>query len=378
MKICLVGPVYPYRGGISHSHTLLGEALESAGHEIQVISFKRQYPSRLYPGQSDKDPSLKTSRLPVAYFLDPIYPWTWLKTARAICAFHPDLVIFQWWTVFWAPAWAWLNWQLHRYGLKTVYFIHNVLPHEPGRLDPWLARLALRQGDGYITLTGREQQRLRDLLSGLSKPVFTTPLPAYQLGNQPTVSKKDARARLGLPAETPILLFFGLVRPYKGLHYLIEACGQLTAEPSRPLLVVAGEFWEDPQIYQTQITRLKLDEWVRLENRYLPDEEAALWFCAADLFIAPYIDGTQSAALRVALGYGLPVIATDRISGELSDLAPSILNIVPAGDAEALAQAIHKRLINPPKPTTLPPIEEQWKRMVDLIGQAGRAISTQR
>ena len=374
MKISLIGPVYPYRGGISHSHTLLGSALQQAGHEIQVISFKRQYPAWLYPGKSDKDPNLQESGLPVSFLLDPLYPWTWSETIRTIRAFQPDLVIFQWWTVFWSPAWAWICWRLNRQGIKTVFFIHNVVPHEPRRLDPWLASLALRQSAAYITLTEKEHQRLRSLLGNFSKPVFSTPLPAYQLGKA-LVSKNEARTRLGLPLETPVLLFFGLVRPYKGLFYLIEACGQLTHEPFHPLLVIAGEFWEDPETYKAQIKRLNLDEWIRIENRYLPDEEAALWFCAADLFVAPYTGGTQSAALRVALGYGLPVIATDTITGEFTDLNSSILTIVPAGDALALAEAIRQRLIDLPKTTTLPSIDEQWQRMVEVIGQASQAIN---
>ena len=127
--------------------------------------------------------------------------------------------------------WAWMDRRLHRFGLKTVFFIHNVLPHEPRRFDSMLAHLALRQADGYITLTEREKQRLKDLFSGCSKPIFTIPLPVYQLGTNPPVSKKEARTQLGLAEERPIVLFLGLVRPYKGLHYLIEACGQLIDKP---------------------------------------------------------------------------------------------------------------------------------------------------
>ena len=370
MKISLIGPVYPYRGGISQIHTLLGEALEHAGHEIQVISFKRQYPAWLYPGQNDKDPSLKESNLPTSYFLDPLYPWTWWKASQAILEFHPDLVIFQWWTVFWAPAWAWICWQLHRYGLKTMFFIHNVLPHESKFADPVLARLALSRADEYITLTEREHKRLKDLFSGFSKPIFTTPLPVYQLGTKPPVSKKDARTQLGLAEEQPIVLFLGLVRPYKGLQYLIEACGQLIEEPSRPLLVIAGEFWEDPKIYQTQIRKLDLDDWVRIENRYVPYEEAALWFNAADLFVAPYIGGTQSAALRVALGYGLPVIATDRITAEFNGMDTPGLKAVPPGDSRALAVAIHKELSRPTLTANKSLVENGWDPIVNIIEQA--------
>ena len=237
-----------------------------------------------------------------------------------------------------------------------------------------LAHLALRQADGYITLTEREKQRLKDLFSGCSKPIFTIPLPVYQLGTNPPVSKKEARTQLGLAEERPIVLFLGLVRPYKGLHYLIEACGQLIDESTRPLLVIAGEFWEDPNIYKSQIKKLELEDWVRIENRYVPYEEAALWFYAADLFVAPYIGGTQSAALRVALSYGLPVIATDVISVDLPKLDFSLFSVVPARNADALASAIRQRLASPIKSLPTASIKDPWEQLVQAVEDAGKAV----
>ncbi len=375
MRICLIGPVYPFRGGIAQTHACLGQALEEAGHAIQMVSFLRQYPAWLYPGQSDRDPSQNQVQLPVHYILDPLYPWTWEKAIREIQAFKPDLVLIQWWTVFWGPALAYIARRLHSQGLKIVFFIHNVLPHEQRRIDPGLARLALKQADAYITLTEREHQRLKNLLPDISKPVFTTPLPIYRLPSTSNLTKAEARCKLGLPENDPIILFFGLVRPYKGLHYLVEAFGQLKDDPRRPLLAIAGEFWENPQDYQDQIHHLGIDQRVRMENRYLPDEEAILWFVASDLFVAPHTDGTQSGAIRLAFGYNLPVIASDAISRELVGLDPATLVIIPAADADAIANAIRNWLSNPTRPAGRYSTEEEWSSLVNIIAALGKATS---
>jgi glycosyltransferase involved in cell wall biosynthesis len=377
MKISLVGPIFPFRGGISHSHSLLVVALEQAGHTIQIISFQRQYPKWLYPGQSDKDPSQKPLRLPGDYKLDPLYPWTWVDAVQTIVKFKPDLVIFQWWTVFWAPAFAWIVSSLRHKKLTTLFFIHNVLPHEPRPLDSVLARLALNQANGYITLTDRECERLRKLLPGLKKQISTVSLPIFQFASQTTLTKAAAREFLSLPKDKSILLFFGFIRPYKGLSYLIDALGQLAEHPSHPFLAIAGEFWEDPTGYQNQIDRLGLKNDVRIENRYLPDEEAILWFRAADLFVAPYIGGTQSAALRLALGYGLPVIASDIITHEITNLDTTSLMIVPAGDSSALAKAILNWLENPEITTKTYSSEEEWAGMVKTIEHMRKVLLDQ-
>jgi glycosyltransferase involved in cell wall biosynthesis len=129
VRLSIVGPVYPYRGGIAHYTMHLARKLIACGHEIQVISFYRQYPAWLYPGESDKDPSDNPMIVPAEYLLAPLLPWTWVKAARRIREFEPDIVVIQWWTTFWAPAfWLLAKWLRNR-GLQVIYMIHNVLPN---------------------------------------------------------------------------------------------------------------------------------------------------------------------------------------------------------------------------------------------------------
>ncbi len=339
VKICLVGPIYPFRGGIAQSTTLLAKALRHAGHSVEVYSFKRQYPAWLYPGQSDREPDANPDPFPANYVLDPLEPWTWWQAARQIGANKPDLVLVIWWTTFWSPAYASLAYLLKRAGVRVAFQIHNVLPHEQRFIDRFLARLTLSQGQGFIVHMESERKRLLHLLPKAG-PTALSPLPVFDQFLQFRLPKAEARARLSLPDGEPMVLFFGIVRPYKGLKYLVEALGILDQGGVKTRLVVAGEFWEDINSYQQQLALLGILDRAMLLNRYINNEEVGLYFSAADVFAAPYTAGTQSAAVKTALAFGLPVVLTDRLVDELiAGQAERVLS-VPPGDAQALANAI--------------------------------------
>ena len=144
-KVALVGPVYPFRGGIAHYTSHLASHLEEAGVEVRVFSFRRQYPSWLYPGESDRDPSLEPIKSSAIYDLDPIYPWTWEKCFHQIKSFEPDLVLIPWWTTFWGLAFVRLMQLSKKADLRTAVLIHNVIPHEAKPWDRYLTRLTLSQ-----------------------------------------------------------------------------------------------------------------------------------------------------------------------------------------------------------------------------------------
>lgn len=368
MKVSIIGPVYPYRGGIAHYTTQLATALSEAGHTAQVVSFRRQYPGWLYPGQSDKDPSRRPLRVPAQYLLDPLYPWTWWQVERAIRRFDPSLVAFQWWTTFWAPTYITLASRLRRSGITILYLIHNVLPHEQKPWDRWLARQTLQLGDRFLVHTERENQRLSTLLPDAQAEIV--PLPTYTLFNAYRVPKAQARAQLGLPPTVPVALFFGLVRPYKGLDCALQAIARLKEQGKEVHLLVAGEFWESVVTYHTLILQLDISSLVRIENRYLPDEEAALYFSAADLFLAPYRGGTQSAALKAALGFGLPAVVSRALDSRELKEHPAVHWALP-DDPCSVAQAIRKALRHPPPPPP-DPAQEWYALASQVIGEYNR------
>ena len=339
MKITVIGPVYPYRGGIAHYTSLLTQALQRAQNEVQVISFRRQYPAFLYPGKTDKDPSQSSIKVAASYPLDPLLPWTWLQTSQEILKTHPDGIVFQWWTTFWAIPFAILAWRFRKLHISILFVIHNVVPHEPRSWDVWLVRRALSRGDRYIALNPKEELLLRKLTG--AQNVHVHPLPVYNFFQQQALIKNEARRRLNLPEDRFILLFFGLVRPYKGLPVLLEALAISGSKDAHPFLVIAGEFWDDLDNIRSRIAELGLQAHVRLDNRYIPDEEVGLYFSAADCLAAPYIGGTQSGAVSIATGFGLPLIVTPHIAKGLPPGAyQALVIVVPPGDVNALAAAI--------------------------------------
>jgi glycosyltransferase involved in cell wall biosynthesis len=340
-RITLVGPVWPYRGGIALHTTLAAQALRQRGYATQVISFRRQYPLWLYPGATDRDQSQEAIKTEAEYLLDPLSPLTWVRTAQHIADGQPDLTAIQWWTTFWSPPYAVLSRMLRRRNCRLIYIIHNVLPHERRPWDRWLARLALAPAQAHIVHTEDEKRRLLDLLPG--SQVEVTPMPVWSIFPEEEPTQSEARRSLNLPADGPMLLFFGFVRPYKGLGVLLQALGMLRQQGVCPYLAIAGEFWHDKQTYLEQIEELGLGQQVRIEDRYIPNEELKDWFAAADAAVAPYIEGTtQSAVASLLLGFGLPLILSEQVAGGVSpaNLRHSI--IVPSGDAAALAQGIRR------------------------------------
>ena len=352
MKIVLIGPVYPYRGGIAHYTTQLAKSLLEAGHDVKVISFKRQYPGWLYPGQSDRDPSQEPLTVPADYLLDPLYPWTWLMTVATIQKDAPDLVLFQWWTTFWAFAFGYICRELRERKIRTGYLIHNVIPHEARPWDRFLAKMALRQGDAFLVQSSGQREVLQKLIPA-AKPEMIE-LPVYDMFAAQKMDRGTARRKLGLPENPPLVLFFGIVRPYKGLALLLEAMGHLLAEGYQAGLYIAGEFWEDVQKYREQIDRLQLTGKVWIDNRYIPNEELPVIFSAADVFAAPYTDATQSAAVKMALGFGLPIVVTPVVVNK--SMQPWIdrrVFVCSAEDSATIVDALKRAL-------SIAPIENPW------------------
>jgi len=360
MRLAIVGPVYPYRGGIAHHTTQMAQKFSQNGVEVGVFSFQRQYPAFLYPGKSDRDQSAVTYPVEARFILDPLNPATWVKTGHEMARFKPDGVVIQWWVTFWAPAFAHLAGSLGHRGIPVIYVIHNVMPHETRFVDRFLARLALSRGKGFIVQSAREETRLRQFLP--NGDIRVCPHPVYDLFNQGAMPKDQARRALGLPLDAPVALFFGIVRPYKGLRYLIEAIAKLHERGRDVHLLVAGEFWEDVRQYERQIRDLGLEEWVHVDNRYIPNEEVGKYFSAADMLVAPYVDGTQSGAIKVAMGFGLPVVATEIIAQDM----PDGVKVVQAGDASALACQIEDCL-NAGSSATYRPSTSTWKHLQDTI-----------
>lgn len=339
MKIVLIGPVYPYRGGIAHFTTALAEELKQSGHSVDIISYKWQYPAFLYPGKSDKDLSPNRPKPNASYLLSSLNPCDWRKTFKRIQDLKPDLVIFQWWVSIWAPAYHFLFKKLNKAKIPFKVLVHNTHPHEAKRLDKKLAHYALSHADSFITMTQREADRLEALL-GHDIAIQTVPHPIYQAFPSSGMSQVEARKNLGLDVNSPVVLFFGFVRAYKGLDLLLDAMATLKERQVKAQLLVAGEFWEDLGQYTKQIDSLGISENVKIVAEYIPDDQASQYFEASDCFVAPYRDATQSGSVKLALGYALPVVVTEVVADDFLKGMKDDCWIVPTDDIPALVEAL--------------------------------------
>ncbi len=340
MRIALIGPVYPYRGGMVHYTMMLYRVLQQHQDDVLLVSFKRQYPAWLFPGESDKDPSQPASGMPGAkYWIDSLNPLTWLATFWRILRYRPDVFVLQWWTTFWTPVWLVIGGLYRLFTRKPLLMLaHCVLPHEAKWWDHGLAWLGLRVGTRFVVHSEEEKGRLLGLVPKADVTVMS--MPVFDFLGEAQISRREARRRLNLPQDGPVLLFFGMIRPYKGLPDLLEALPRVKARLPEIKLLIAGEFWEDKHKYVQLIERLQIADAVIVDSRYIPDEEVPLYFSAADVLVLPYRQITGSAVVKLAFGLGCPVIAT-RVGGlraVVRDGENGLL--IPPQDPEALVAAI--------------------------------------
>jgi glycosyltransferase involved in cell wall biosynthesis len=313
MKFLVVGPTYPFRGGIAHHTTLLVKHLAKE-HLALLISFKSQYPALLFPGKTDRDTSREPLRVPCEYALNPLNPITWNSVVRRAVEFNPNVLVLPWWVPFWAPCWWWLSRRIPRLTpARVVFYCHNVLPHEPMPGIQWLSKKALDQGQAFVVQDEPDRILLKNLVRLRGRPVRIVPPPSVKDICYTLSDPVEARKTLGLPSAGAVVLFFGFVRPYKGLDILIRAFPQLL-ELRDAHLLIAGEFWTKQETFLELIDSLQMKDRVTIVDRYLPNEEVGAFFSAADVVALPYRSGTGSAVAQLALGLGRPVIAT-RVGG---------------------------------------------------------------
>jgi glycosyltransferase involved in cell wall biosynthesis len=328
VRIAMIGPLPPFRGGIAQHTTMLAHALASRS-ELLVISYVRQYPRWLYPGARDTDP--QTDRLDAPwcrYLLDSLNPVTWKRTAELVLAHNPDAVLLPWWTVYWAPCIAYLSRRFARRGVSVVFLCHNVVDHETAGWKRRLTRMALACGNSFIVQSEAERGQLIDL--NADARIVVHPHPVFDQFPSPS-GVLARRANLEI-------LFFGFVRDYKGLDLLLGAVALCKLQDLK--LTVAGEFWNGAEDTRRLIERLGIGDKVELIDRYVSDEETGALFERADVVAMPYRRATGSGVLGLAYRFRKPVIAS-RVPGlaELVHDGETGILVEPGSEA-ALAAAI--------------------------------------
>lgn len=302
MKIAILSCFYPFRGGISQFNACLYDAL-SGEHEVRAFNFKRQYPEFLFPGKTQYvTPDDEAVPVESTSLLDTASPFTWGRTARAIREWKPDLLVTGYWMSWFAPSLGWIE---RHCGCRSIAVLHNVVPHEKRFFDVPLTKYFLKGCNGFVTMA---DVTTGDLLKFIPDAKYILrPHPLYtHFGEK--LPREEAEDLLHLEHGKKNLLFFGLIRSYKGLDILLEAFREL---PDEYNLIIAGEPYGSFQKYQEIIDTLPGKDRIHLFPEYIRDSEVKKFFSAADVTVLPYRSATQSGISSVSYHFEVPMIVTD-------------------------------------------------------------------
>lgn len=334
MKVLVVGPSWPFRGGIARTTTSLAEALARCGALAGFCVPRRLYPRWLYPGAGDRDEAA-CPRLPQAKPCFSLFdPVSWRTLRRTVEEAVPEAVVVPHWTAAWTPLELFLACQR----VPVFGVVHNPFDHSGSAWSRWASWLVLRGFRGFLTHAKAVAWQLTRWFP--EKPVRVHPLPPPEVT---PVARHEARRRLGMADEPVVFLFFGLIRPYKGLDLLLDAA-RLLPHDRQWLLAIAGEVWGGGEELEVKLRDPSLGGRVVFCPKWVPEEESRLWFSAADAVVLPYRKATGSAVASQALAYGLPLVATR--TGGLEEVVEDGVNglLVEPGDVMGLARALEALL----------------------------------
>jgi D-inositol-3-phosphate glycosyltransferase len=338
MKIVIIGPAYPLRGGLATYNERLARAFQAAGDEARLVTFSLQYPGFLFPGQTQFSTESGPTDLSIEVSLNSVNPLSWWAVGRRLRRERPDLVVFRFWLPFMGPALGTVARLVRGNGhTRVVAITDNVIPHEKRPGDGPLARYFLSACHGFVTMS---RSVLTDLqgLGFKQKPALYRPHPLYD-NFGPAKPKATALAALELDPAFRYVLFFGFIRAYKGLDILLEAMADARVVSLPVKLIIAGEFYEDAALYEAIIQKLNLESRLVRATDFIPNERVADYFSAADLVIQPYKNATQSGVSQVAYHFGRPMLVTD--VGGLAELIPNgVVGYVVPPTAPAIADAL--------------------------------------
>lgn len=311
-KVVIVGPAYPYRGGQALVEAYLHSSLTNLEYDVQTISYKLLYPSIFFPGttqfeQSEFIPFEHNDK--IERRLNSINPFNWLKTAKHINSLKPDILIIVWWMPFFGPALSTIARSVKKKSKsKIVFLIENYVSHEKRWFDKFMTKYTLKYADHFIAqskYTGK--QVVPDFPNA---KVHQTTLSVFDCYDFHQYDKPSAREFLNIK-ESKVILFFGLIRQYKGLDKLIVAFKKVLQEVSDIRLMIVGEAYDKIEKYTDLIKSEDLDSQITLVNQYIPNEKIEPYYKAADFVCLPYNSATQSGIVMMAYGFRRPVIVTD-------------------------------------------------------------------
>lgn len=369
MKIILLGPAYPYRGGPATFNDRLARQFSTEGHDIEVITFLLQYPGILFPGKTQYNDGPPPEGVRIERLVNSVNPFNWISTGRKIKKLKPDLLIVRYWLPFMAPCFGTIA-RIVRSNrhTKILCIFDNVIPHEKRPGDKALTRFFASSIDGAVVMSetvGNDLKMFREDI-----PVRLSPHPLFDAYGEP-LPREDAVAYLKMDPDDSFLLFFGFIRAYKGLDLLIEAFSDKRLRDKGLKLIIAGEFYESDTPYRDLVKKYGLEGEVIFFDHFIRDDEVPVFFSLADLVVQPYISATQSGVTQIAFHYGKPMLVTD-VGGLREIVKDGVCGYVVKPEPASIAGAILDYFDNNRKPVFEQGVKSEkekfaWNRMTEAI-----------
>ncbi|MBQ8543533.1 MAG: glycosyltransferase family 4 protein [Alistipes sp.] len=315
MKIVVLGPAHPYRGGLASIMETMAREYQSRGHEVKIYTFTVQYPSLLFPGKSQFVTTPAPEDLHIERVMNTVNPVNWVRLGLRLKRERPDMVLMKYWTPFMAPCFGTVARIARTNGVtKFICQVDNVEPHEHHIIDKPCNHYYLGAVDGFVYMS---EQVGGELKAYTSVPMIFSPHPMFENFGK-AVARDEACAKLGLDAENTYSLFFGLIRDYKGLDMLLEAWAQW--RPAGRKLLVAGEFYASREKTYALIEKLGLQDDVVMHEGFVADDDVRYYFSVADSLLLPYRTATQSGVTQIAYNFSMPMLVTG--VGGLPEIVP--------------------------------------------------------
>lgn len=335
--IKIIGPAFPYRGGIATFNERLAHEFSSMNYDVDIETFTVQYPSFLFPGKTQYSTKPAPEQIKIRRAINSVNPQNWIKVGQRIRKEKPDLVIIRYWLPFLAPCLGTIS-GLVRKNKHTIIIClaDNIIPHEHRPGDRLFTNYFMQRIDGLIAMS---QSVLNDALS-FRKDLTQgfCPHPIFDNYGE-KLPFELAKQKLKLDTDSRYLLFFGFIRDYKGLDLLINAFADQRLRKFGIKLLVAGEYYSSPEPYQELIRKHKLEDWIELRTDFIPDNEVNLYFSAADMIVQPYKSATQSGVTQIGYHFNKPMLVTN--VGGLAEIIPDgKIGYVVEPDSQKIADAL--------------------------------------
>lgn len=337
MKIVILGTAWPYRGGLAIYNERLAREFSAENDDVTIHTFSLQYPSFLFPGKTQYSSEPEPTDLNIIRSLNSVNPFNWIKTGRTIREMKPDILIIKFWLPFMAPALGKVARIVRRNGkTRVVSILDNIIPHERRPGDRLLSRYFTRSVDGFVAMS---ESVLEDLGQfDTAKPRVFCPHPLYD-NFGPKATREESLSFLGLDPSKRYMLFFGLIRDYKGLDLILRAYADSRFRKMDVRLIVAGEFYSGSEKYFELEKELGLEGLVVWKSDFVPDSEVKYCFGAADIIVQPYKSATQSGVTQIAYHFEKPMLVTD--VGGLAEIVPhGSVGYVVKPDVDDIADAL--------------------------------------